>query len=138
MNESGWIDTLQWTALFAAQMLAAPGPAAPLLLGGALTAGWVLAAPAVVGQSPRPGVLRRILRGLLAIVVLLLAAMLSIAWSSADRTGDVVLAAQLRALTMDSALGTVGGGGIVAAIVLLWTLRRRDSRPTQARRGQGV
>lgn len=138
MDGSGWIDSLQWTALFAAQMLASAGAGAPLLLGGVLTAGWLLTAPAAVAQPSRGTVVRRLLHRAVVIAAGLLVAMLSIAWASADRTGDVVLAAQLRAQTADSALGAVGGGGLVAAIALLWTLRQRDPRPAQARRGQGL
>lgn len=138
MNAPGWIDSLQWTALFAAQMLARAGAGAPLMLGGVLTAAWLLTAPTVAAQPSRRAVVRRMLHRSVVIVAALLMATLSIAWASAQRTGDAVLAAQLRASTVDSAAGVIGGGGIVAAMALLWSLRRRAPRPAQARRGQGL
>lgn len=138
MNAPGWIDSLQWTTLFAAQMLATAGAGAPLMLGGVLGWGWLMTAPAIDAQSPHRRIGLRVLRGLVVAAALLLAAVLAIAWASAQRTGDAVLAAQLRASTVDSAAGVIGGGGIVAAMALLWSLRRRAPRPAQARRGQGL
>lgn len=109
MPYTGCLLTLQWTALFAARMLAALGPGAQLAVGAALAAGWLASARFNHG----------LLRWSLRLVAGALVATLFAAYLASPLTGDSTLTSQLRAAIVDSALLLLGGAGVTSAAGLL-------------------
>lgn len=120
--------TLQWTALFAAQRLAALHVAGVFALGALLAAGVLV--------PTRPGVVRRLLRWGSAAAAFVVAILLLAAYAGAAQTGDEVLTPQLRAAIAGTASNLLAGAGLTGVTGLLWSLR---SRPTgQLLEGQGL
>ncbi|MFA5938764.1 MAG: hypothetical protein WC809_05360 [Sinimarinibacterium sp.] len=122
------ILTLQWTALFATQMLAALGDAGMIALGALLAAG------ALVPTGP--GIVRRLLRWGSRLVIVIVAILLLLAYVVAAQTGDAVLAAQLRTGIVETALLMLIGAGIAGIVGLLWSMRAQ--RTAQDLEGQGL